>query len=117
MEIQTLGEAGEIIAGKLLVARGFKILERNFTCPLGEVDLIAERNGTRHFIEVKTRSGRMFGQPAEAVTGKKQKKLRRLAQYYMVAQGYRGPVAFGVAEVDYRSSVRRFRAELIEHAF
>lgn len=113
----TLGAAGETIASKLLVIRGFNILERNFTCLLGEVDLIAERDNTRYFVEVKTRSGLAFGRPAEAVTPKKQKQLRRLAQYYMVARGYRGPVAFGVVEVTYRPLSHRFKAELINHAF
>lgn len=117
MSIQSLGKAGEIIAGKLLLTRGFSVLERNFTCPLGEVDIIADKGGTRYFVEVKTRSSLAFGRPGEAVTADKQARLRQLAKYYIVAHRFRGPVAFGVVEVIYQPYTRRFRAELIEHAW
>jgi putative endonuclease len=114
---QSLGRAGEIIAGKLLAARGFTILERNFTCPLGEIDLIAQHQQTRYFVEVKTRSGVGFGPPSEAVTIKKQRRLRRLASYYVVVQRYSGPVAFGVVEVIYHPIGRRYQASFLDQAF
>ncbi|MBN2585029.1 YraN family protein [Patescibacteria group bacterium] len=112
-----LGQAGEIVAGKLLVALGFSILERNFTCPLGEIDIIAQHPSARYFIEVKTRSGVSFGQPSEAVTINKQQRLRRLADYYIVTTNYQGPVDFGVVEVIYRPFDRCYRATLLDHAF
>ena len=117
MSIRTLGQTGEIIAGKLLLARGFNVLEQNFTCPLGEVDIIADKNGTRYFVEVKTRSSLAFGRPGEAVTADKRARLRRLAEYYIVVRRFNGPVAFGVVEVIHQPYDRRFRAELIEHAW
>ena len=117
MSTKTLGQSGETIAGKLLLARGFNILEQNFTCPLGEVDIIADKGGTCYFVEVKTRSSLAFGRPGEAVTADKRARLRRLAQYYIVTQRFRGPVAFGVVEVIYQPYDRRFKAELIEHAW
>jgi putative endonuclease len=112
-----LGRQGEIVAGKLLSAAGFKLIENNFACPLGEIDIIADRNQTRYFIEVKTRSSIMFGYPSEAVNRDKQVRLRRLASYYIVVRRYSGAVAFGVVEVIYRPLERRFNASLIEHAF
>ena len=113
----SLGRRGEIIAGKLLTALGFTILECNFTCPLGEIDLIARHRQATYLIEVKARSGAKFGRPSEAVTPKKQQRLRRLASYYMVTKRYLGPVAFGVVEVTYLPVSRRYRADFIDHAF
>jgi len=113
----SLGQAGEIVASRLLAALGFTILRRNFTCHLGEIDIIAERGGVRYFIEVKTRSGVSFGDPGEAVNADKQRRLRRLASYYIVASRYPGPVDFGVVEVIHSSADRRYRAWLVDHAF
>ncbi|OGB75280.1 hypothetical protein A2810_01330 [candidate division Kazan bacterium RIFCSPHIGHO2_01_FULL_49_10] len=117
MREAALGQSGEIVAGKLLAALGFIILERNFVCPLGEIDIIAERMGVRYFIEVKTRAGLSFGWPGEAVTYDKQRRLRRLADYHIVAARHPGPVDFGVVEVIYRPADRRYQAWLIDHAF
>ncbi len=78
-----LGARGEDLAAAALKKQGYKILERNYTCPLGEVDLIARQAKILVFIEVKTRSTLAFGGPREAVPAAKQAKLRRLAEYYM----------------------------------
>lgn len=117
MKELSLGKAGEVIAGKLLITLGFTILECNFTCPLGEIDIIAQHQQTRYFVEVKTRSGRQFGRPSEAVTKDKQQRLRRLANYYIVTTRYGGPVAFGVVEVIHRPIDQRYQAFFIDHAF
>ena len=117
MKGHTLGQAGEVVASKLLVVLGFNALERNFTCPLGEIDIVAQRQGVRYFIEVKTRSGAAFGQPGEAVNLDKQQRLRRLASYYIVANRYPGPVDFGVVEVIYNAVDRRYQATFLDHAF
>jgi putative endonuclease len=78
-----LGDAGEDLAAAALKKRGYKILERNYVCPLGEVDLIARQGKTYVFIEVKTRKNERFGAPQEAVNPVKQNKYRRLADYYL----------------------------------
>jgi putative endonuclease len=78
-----LGAAGEDLAAAYLVKQGYKILERNYTCPLGEIDLVARQGKTLVIIEVKTRSHAQFGLPQEAVHHAKQAKLRRLAEYYL----------------------------------
>ena len=101
----------------MLVTLGFTVLERNVICPLGEIDIVAQRSRVRYFIEVKTRSSLVFGQPSEAVTSSKQHRLRRLANYYIVATAYRGPVDFGVVEVIYRPTERRYLASWIDRAF
>ena len=78
-----LGDRGEDLAAGFLKKQGYKILERNYRTPLGEVDLIARHRGALVFIEVKTRRGDRFGAPQEAVHPGKQMKLRRLAEYYV----------------------------------
>ena len=78
-----LGDAGEDLAAAALKKQGYKILERNYVCPLGEIDLIARQGKTYVFIEVKTRKNDRFGAPQEAVNPAKQRKLRLLADYYL----------------------------------
>ena len=84
---QALGRWGEQLAAAYLRRRGYRILDRNFRCPLGEIDMVAEENGQLVFIEVKTRSSNRFGYPQEAVTPTKQRRLVRLANYYLVSKG------------------------------
>lgn len=75
-----LGAWGEQLAADHLVASGLEVLDRNWTCAEGELDLVArEGDGTVVFVEVKTRSGVGFGVPAEAVGRSKARKLRTLA--------------------------------------
>jgi putative endonuclease len=78
----SLGKHGEDLAANYLKSRGYRIVQRNYRCPLGEIDLIAENKGLI-FVEVKTRKSLRFGQPFEAVGLAKQEKLRKLASYYL----------------------------------
>ena len=78
-----LGDQGEALAVAALKKQGYKIIERNYLTPLGEIDIIAKHRGILVFIEVKTRKSQRFGTPAEAVHPAKQAKLRRLANYYL----------------------------------
>jgi putative endonuclease len=74
-----LGRLGEDCAAAFLTDAGYRLLERNWRCPQGEIDLVAERSGEVAFVEVKTRSGVGFGHPFEAITVAKLARLRRLA--------------------------------------
>ena len=85
-----LGSRGERIAARHLRAQGYRIIKRNFRCPLGEIDLIACDGATVVFVEVKTRTGRGFGAPFEAVGTRKQRKMRDVALYYI--KSMRGPM-------------------------
>ncbi len=78
-----VGNAGEDLAAAALKKQGYKILERNYRTPLGEIDLIARHQGFLVFLEVKTRRSLHFGEPQEAVSPAKQKRLKRLADYYV----------------------------------
>ncbi len=67
-----------------LMDRGWRILERNFRCRLGEIDLIAEKEDVLAFVEVKFRMGYGHGFSQEAVNPRKQKVIRRVAEYYLM---------------------------------
>lgn len=82
-----LGSGGERAAADFLVKRGYHILERNFRCRGGEVDLIALDGGVLVFIEVKSRRTLSRGAPIEAVTAVKQARVRRAAQEYLTFSG------------------------------
>ena len=77
---QALGRYGEDLAAEHLLAAGMVLLARNWRCPQGELDLVArDVDGTLVFVEVKTRAGTGFGEPAEAVSRVKARRLRMLA--------------------------------------
>lgn len=80
---QNLGRLGERLAGDALEARGYRIIERNFRCRSGEIDLVAEEGQDLVFVEVKTRRGTAFGLPEEAVNNRKALKIQEVACYYL----------------------------------
>jgi len=80
---RSLGDRGEDLAAASLKKQGYKILERNYRTPLGEIDLIARHRGALVFIEVKTRTSNRFGAGQDAVHHGKQARLRKLADYYL----------------------------------
>ena len=77
------GQEGEKIAADYLIKRGYKIVEQNFRCSIGEIDLIAWEKETLVFVEVKARSSSQFGGPDSAVTLRKQEKIIRVASAYL----------------------------------
>ncbi|MBX6390005.1 MAG: YraN family protein [Frankia sp.] len=95
-----LGRFGEELAAGHLAAAGVEILDRNWRCRYGEIDIVALDRGTLVFCEVKTRSGDQFGTPAAAVTPRKAARLRHLAARWLAEHpGRRGPVRFDVLAV------------------
>lgn len=78
-----LGKWGESVAAIHLEAKGFEIVERNWRCELGEIDIIAQFGEELIFVEVKTRQGNQMGTPEEGLTEEKSKKLFQLAQIYL----------------------------------
>lgn len=76
---QWLGRYGEDRACEYLERLGYQLLERNFRCKTGELDIVAQDGKTVVFIEVKTRSSQLAGHPFEAITASKQARIRRLA--------------------------------------
>ncbi|MEO6881619.1 MAG: YraN family protein [Mycobacteriaceae bacterium] len=78
-----LGAWGEQVAVDHLRAQGLVLLDRNWRCRDGEIDIVVTDGTTVVFVEVKTRSGTGFGRPEEAVTHRKLSRLRRLAQRWL----------------------------------
>lgn len=74
-----LGKRGESLAADHLVATGYRVLERNWRCSQGEIDIVAFKDNEVVFVEVKTRSSVAYGHPLEAITVAKLARLRRLA--------------------------------------
>jgi putative endonuclease len=87
-----LGALGEELAAEHLCSLGMRIVQRNWRCRYGELDLIAEERGdTLVFIEVKTRAGDGFGGLEEAVSARKVDRIRRLASLWLIQQSQRWP--------------------------
>lgn len=80
---RSIGDYGERVAAQWLTARGMVVLDRNWRCRQGEVDLVLRDDDTLVFCEVKTRASVAFGHPLEAVTPAKYHRLRRLAALWM----------------------------------
>lgn len=102
-EKRKIGDQGEAIACRWLEKRGFTVVERNFSCKMGEIDIIAWDSADRTlcFVEVKTRSRLDFGYPCEFVDAKKQRRLEHTAQYYRMGrkQLLQVPVRMDIFEV------------------
>ena len=107
-----LGRSGEDLAADLYRRQGYRLLERNYRVPEGEVDLVVARGSTIVFCEVKTRATDRWGLPAEAVTWQKQARLRRLAARWMRERRAGGvDVRFDVVSIivrDGRPQLRHF---------
>lgn len=77
------GNLGEAIAKDYLESKGFKILQSQYFARVGEIDIVAERGGRIHFVEVKARSSGAFGHPEEAVTPRKAERIRKAVGLYL----------------------------------
>lgn len=111
-----VGSMGEEAAAEAYRGRGYRLVARNWRCRLGELDLVVERRGVLVFCEVKSRRESVFGGGYEAVTWRKQAKLRGLAEVFLQANGARPrSIRFDVASVAVRGD--RAAVELFEDAF
>jgi putative endonuclease len=79
----TTGKEGEKIAAAYLKKNGYRIIEINFRCSIGEIDIVAKEKDDLVFIEVKTRKSIRLGYPEQAVGIRKQKKMSQLALWYL----------------------------------
>ena len=77
------GKKGEKIAAAYLKKNGYRIIEINFRCPIGEIDIVAKEKDDLVFVEVKTRKSMELGYPEQAVGIRKQKKMSQLALWYL----------------------------------
>lgn len=99
-ERHEIGKIGENIATKYLEQIGYEILQRNFECKLGEIDIIAKDKEEIVFVEVKTRANMLYGKPKEAVDTIKQKHIYKSAEFYIYIKHLENlPVRIDVIEV------------------
>ena len=107
-----LGRKGEALAADFLEEAGMQVVERNWRCSQGEIDLVARDGDELVFVEVKTRSSLGYGHPLEAITVAKLARLRRLASAWCVAH----PGQKGLVRIDAVAVVApMFGAVVVEH--
>ncbi len=107
-----IGGVHEAAAETVLRKQGYQILEKNFRCRLGEIDIIAKHKGQLVFVEVKYRRSKVRGCASEAVTVKKQRTISRVADFYIMKHFRRIPACrFDVVAIDGE------RVQIFENAF
>lgn len=96
-----IGDEKELFVCEWLEKQGYHIVERNFRCRSGEIDIVAREGAYLVFIEVKYRRGEVCGDPSEAVDHRKQQTISRVALFYLLRHGYaeHTPVRFDVVSV------------------
>ncbi|ANW99334.1 hypothetical protein CSTERTH_09970 [Thermoclostridium stercorarium subsp. thermolacticum DSM 2910] len=119
MNTRRLGEKGEDFAVEYLKRKNYRILCRNYRAgKLGEIDLIAVKDNRIIFAEVKTRTGDIFGTPAEAVSYKKQKTIKKVASCFLKEYNMSDcEISFDVIEVIMTKDYRPVNINHIEEAF
>ena len=111
-----LGQRGEDLAVGQLEGRGYVVRERNWRCPVGEMDIVAEDGDCLTFVEVRARRGTEFGTPEESVTPAKQAKLVEVAQTYLQEHSWEGDWRIDVVAVEMTPGGKLLRVELIKNA-
>jgi putative endonuclease len=113
-----LGAFGESMACDYLAKQGYKILERNFNCRAGELDIIALEGETLAFVEVKCRTGTEYGSPSEAVSRSKQGKIVKAALFFIVQNKlFDYMCRFDVIEVMTDGTIENTQIHVIKNAF
>ncbi len=111
-----LGKQGERVAELYLQKKGYKVVERNYRCSGGELDLIVLDRRVVVFVEVKTRTGDGFGTPLEAVEFRKQRRMIRAAQFFLAEKNlHQRDARFDVVGVSWPG--KEPMVEHIENAF
>lgn len=97
---QEIGKEGEDFAAKYLQDNGYEIIDRNYMCKQGEIDIIAKDKQEYVFVEVKTRQNLRYGQPSEAVNPRKQKHIWNATKYYVYSHKLENAyIRFDVIEI------------------
>jgi putative endonuclease len=105
------GGEGEDATARLLEAQGYAIRSRNFRCRYGEIDLVAEKDDTLCFVEVRMRSSAIWGDPSNSISHSKQRRVVKTALHYLLAHGLQNRmIRFDVVSV-----IGRGRDAVLEH--
>ncbi|MBQ8299368.1 MAG: YraN family protein [Clostridia bacterium] len=121
-ENKIIGKRGEKIAREYLEKMGYVIVETNFYCRFGEIDIIAKYNDQISFIEVKTRCQEVFGKPAESIDYLKRNRIYKVAEFYTyINELYDVPMSLDVIEVyilePHKSRVAHIKNAIIENPY
>ena len=102
MNKRSVGSSYEALAERYLETQGYRILEKNYRCRQGEIDLIAMDGEYRVFVEVKYRKDERNGSPLESVDPRKQRRISRTASWYLMChpETYRMPCRFDVVGIE-----------------
>ena len=122
-----LGQAGEGLAERALVEAGLTILDRNWRCSVGEIDIIAQESAPDFtkggvdsdwlvFVEVRTRRGTRYGTALQSITPRKQLKLKEVAYAYIYNSSWGGPWRIDVVGVQMDGSGKLLAVDHIRHA-
>jgi len=117
MDRKGKGDLGEKLAAGYLKKRGYKILDRNYRCREGELDIVARKGDCLVFVEVRTKSGNAFGTPEESVTATKRRHIAQAAFTYLQEHGHdqdNWRIDLVAVELDQKNKPQRI--ELIENA-
>jgi putative endonuclease len=117
MRRRETGILGEKLASDFLEKRGYRILEANYRCPEGEIDLVAKHKDYLVFIEVKTRRSLEFGMPEESITAAKKERLKAVAYHYQQNHSDLPPSwRIDVVAIELDKKGKPSRIEIIENA-
>jgi putative endonuclease len=113
-----LGARGEKLAARFLKRRGYKIIQRNYRCKLGEIDIIAQQDKTIVFVEVRTKQTERFGAPQYSITATKRRQISKVALSYIREKRLMGQSCrFDVMAVIFSPESRKPRIDHIQNAF
>ncbi len=116
LDRRELGSSGESIACRFLEKQGYKIIERNYRCKSGEIDIIAMEKDTLCFVEVKTRNNFSYGPPFLSVTPRKQRQISLVALNYLARTKRKfAGIRFDVVSIDNERGMEKI--ELFKGAF
>jgi putative endonuclease len=114
---RTLGNRGEELASRKLQSLSYTVCERNWRCAVGELDIVAEKDGVLVFVEVRTRRGDRFGTPEESITPAKRAKLIEVTQTYLDEHGENDRTwRIDVVAIDIGPRGEVVRLDIIENA-
>ncbi len=114
---QSLGQRGEDLAADKLITLGYAIVERNFRCTAGEIDIVARRGDLWAFVEVRTRRSRTYGTPEESITGRKRAHLIASAQSYLQAHSIENANwQIDLVAVEFDATGKLQRVDVIQNA-
>lgn len=113
-----IGDYGEDCATKYLISNGYEILERNYKCPLGEIDIICFKDNILSFVEVKSRFNFSYGLPREAVNFKKKQKIKAISSWYIMNSKIEDVnIEYDIVEVYLDDNNVEYKIEFIRNAF